>query len=231
MGAPVESSYTQTRFRFRNDDGSQTAATWKDAENASILQVVNSVFRLRIQVAQTVTNANRDLTKNFKVRFSRNSGVYTDVAGIGATTSGVRYAASANVSDGATTTSQLTAGSGTFLAGRIDNNNATGDLTFNIQQYTDLEFVLELYGPQLTANDTLDFRVYETVDTVLNTYTQTARVTASFSITGSLDTQEENQDGIIFIHALPVISDVDVINSGPSSVVASWVSIPDYTAG
>ena len=188
MGMPVEGSYTQTRFRFRNDDGSETAASWKAAETTNVDIVVNTVFRLRVQVAQTISNANQNLSKNFKVRFSLNSGAYVDVAAIGATTTAVRYASSANVADGATTTSQLTAASGTFLAGRIDNNNDTGTLTFDIQQYTDLEFVLELYGAQLTAEDTLDFRVYETGNTALNSYTNTPRATALFYLAPSAPT-------------------------------------------
>jgi hypothetical protein len=147
MGQTVNPSFTQSRFRFRNDDGSQATATWRAAENTNASIPASTVFRLRIQVAQTVTNANTALTRSFKVRFSKNNTSYIDVAAIGATTAAVRYASSSNVSDGDNTTSQLTAASGTFLTGKVDNNNTTGNLVFNIQQYTDLEFVLELYGP------------------------------------------------------------------------------------
>lgn len=179
MGAPVDPSYTQTRFRFRNDNGGEVAATWKAAENTAISQEVNQVLRLRLQVAQTVTNANRNLAKNFRVRFAQNGGGYTDVGVIGGTAVAVRYADSGSVTDGLSTSAQLTAAGGTFLEGVVDNNNDTGTLTFSIEQYTELEFVLELYGPLLSEGDTLDFRVYETSSTALNLYSATPRATAA----------------------------------------------------
>lgn len=44
---------TQTRFRWRNDDGSQTTATWKAAENANVAAYAGTNVRLRCQVAAT----------------------------------------------------------------------------------------------------------------------------------------------------------------------------------
>ena len=228
MGMPVLPSYTQTRYRFRNDDGNEIAATWKAAENTNVTQVVNQVFRLRIQVAQTVTDANENLVKDFKVRYSLNSGAYTDVAAIGATTSPVRYASSANANNGSSTTSQLTAASGTFTAGRIDNTNSTGNLTFNVEQYTDLEFILELYGPQLSAGNTIDFRVYETSNTALDTYSATGRATPSFDVSGSLVATESTADRALIAYQLPQIIDPMVIPLTADSVTLSWDVSPDY---
>lgn len=197
MGMAVASSYTQFAFRFRNDDGSQTGATWKESENVNASINTGSVFRLRIQIGQTVTDANTGLTRSYKVRYSLNSGAYTDVAAIGSTTSPVRYASSGFVSDGDTTTVQLTPppGLGSGQAGRIDNNNTTGDITFNVVGFTDLEFILELYGPQLTSGDTIDFRVYDTANVALHVYSNTPRATPVFFELDQSDWRWRDDDG------------------------------------
>ena len=54
MGMPVEGSYSQDGFRFRNDDGSETSATWLAAAGTNVV-LGETTFRLRIRVQQTVT--------------------------------------------------------------------------------------------------------------------------------------------------------------------------------
>lgn len=46
-------SYEQEGFRFRNDDGSETTATWKDTQDTSVTLAANSEFRLRVLVNAT----------------------------------------------------------------------------------------------------------------------------------------------------------------------------------
>ena len=43
-------AFTQTRFRFRNDDGSETGATWRQNEDTADSIAPNTNFRIRIQV-------------------------------------------------------------------------------------------------------------------------------------------------------------------------------------
>lgn len=49
-------SYDQTRYRFRNDDGNESTATWAASENTTISLSKNTPKRLRVQV-QTTGNA------------------------------------------------------------------------------------------------------------------------------------------------------------------------------
>ena len=172
-------TYVHDSFRFRNDDGGETAATWITAQDVNITREkgANRVIRLRIQIGQTTTNANSDLTHQYKVRLSRNSGAYADVGAQGATAP-VRYFNSTNVTHQEATTEQL-AGEYTFLPGVIDEQGNTGDITWagSTRQETELEFVLEIVDAQVAAGDTLDFRVYRTNDEALSTYAVTPRIT------------------------------------------------------
>lgn len=175
MGAPTNPAFTQTSYRFRNDDGSQTTATWKAAVNTNSNEKAYRSFRCRFLIQQTVSAANQNLSRIFKLRYSLNGGTYTDVGAQNSETA-VRYASSVNVSDATATTQQV--GTGSFIAGTIDNNGDTGTITFtnSALSETEIEFVLELYGGLINEVDTLDLRVYETDNTVLTSYTNTARI-------------------------------------------------------
>jgi len=188
MGAPVQPSYTQAVFRGRNDDGSQTSATWIASADTNFTQIVNTTFRLRFRVQQTVTSANTNLSKNFKLRFS-DGGAYTDIGAQDTTATKVRYVDSSNITDNEATTNQLGSGTGSFIAGDVDENNDTGTITFTsgAASYTEVEFVIEIYGPLVTNADTLSFRVYETNDTVLNTYTVTPTITVRKNISAAVN--------------------------------------------
>ena len=43
----------QEGFRFRNDDGSEAAATWKAAQDTNIILTAEEAFRLRVLVDAT----------------------------------------------------------------------------------------------------------------------------------------------------------------------------------
>jgi len=176
MGAPVNPSFRQQSFRFRNDDGSQTTATWSQSTNVNDSRFGNIIFRCRFLIQQTVSNANQNLARAYKLRYSLNSGTYTDV-GAQNGASPIRYANSPNITDNEATTQQI--GAGSFVAGDVDENGDTGTITFTsgALSETEVEFVLELNPTALTKLDTLDLRVFETNNTVLDAYTNTARVT------------------------------------------------------
>jgi len=175
MGAPINPSFTQASFRFRNDDGSQTTATWKAAVNVNSDEKAYRIFRCRFLIQQTVSNANTALTRNYKLRYSLNGGTYTDVGAQGSATI-IRYANSPNIVDDEATTQQI--GTGSFIAGDVDENGDTGTLTFTSGSLseTEIEFVLELYGGAINQTDNLDLRVFETNNTLLAAYTNTARI-------------------------------------------------------
>lgn len=164
--------YSQTAFRFRFDDGSETTATWSAALNTDDTKKPYVIFRLRFAIQQTRTNANTELSQNLKLKYSLNGAAYIDVGAQGSTTSIVRYANSSNITDNEATTQQLTANP-SFFAGAVDENGDTGTLNFSAPSETEVEFVLNIYGQHFTPKTRLEFRVYKTTDVALNVYNVT----------------------------------------------------------
>lgn len=165
--------FDQTHFRFRNDDGSESAATWKAAANTNINGDVTSGnldLRLRLAAQEVGTTA---ATFTASLMVSKNGGAYAAVTDV---SSNVRAVASANLTDNAATTQQVS--SYTFVAGRVDDVDGTMTSTASIVQNsgTEFEWMIRLLSADLANGDTLDFRVYRS-GAAITTYTQTARIT------------------------------------------------------
>lgn len=179
MGAPTNPTFTQASFRFRNDNGSQTTATWSEALNTNSIKKPYTIFRLRFLIQQTTSAANQNLTRAYKLKYSLNGGAYTDVGAQSSATL-IRYANSSNITDNETTTQQL--GTGSFVAGNVDENGSSASVTYTnaALSESEMEFVLEIYGGLFNPFDYVDLRVYETSpvnDTALDVYTSTPRLT------------------------------------------------------
>jgi len=171
-------AFTQTDFRFRNDDGSESTATWKAAVNTNItVDVTSGDVKVRVRLAaQEVGTTAATFAANLFL--SKNGGVYAQV---GAATSSVKSVDSTNLTDNAATTQQITAF--TFVAGRVDDVDGTTTATASIVQNsgTEFEFMVQLVAADLANADTLDFRVYRS-GVAITTYTNTGRVTITKSI-------------------------------------------------
>lgn len=167
------SAITQRSFRVRNDDGTETTATWKAAENTNVSQVWDVNFRLRFEIEET---GSVSLASTYKLQRSINGGTYADV---NSTSTGARPAASANFADGAATTNQITTSTRAFVAGTMDEvDGAVASVTLSNQQ-TELEFSLQLRSADLVAGDTVAFRLVRGASTALNVYTNTPTLTAA----------------------------------------------------
>jgi len=106
----------QTQYRWRNDDGNQSTATWKAAVNTPIIATATDVLRLRIELSNTGSGAG-PITQTLE--YSSNGGTSWTVMNNPATNA-FTYQASTFVANGATTTNQMGASTpGTFAAGRV----------------------------------------------------------------------------------------------------------------
>src|SRR5512139_2523990 len=105
-------TYDQDSFRGRNDNGSQTTATWKAAANANWTQNVDENFRIRFLVQNT--NNRLGSAQTWRLQYNKGGAGWNDVT---ASSSVVKAVDSANLTDGADTTQQV--GAGSFVA---DNN-------------------------------------------------------------------------------------------------------------
>ena len=170
----MATTWNQTGFRFRNDDGSESAATWKDAENTNITVEVtarNVPLRVRIQARQTGSTT-AGLTGFLRCKI--NAGSYLQV---NASSTGVESLASGNFADEDATTNQLT---GTpFVAGKMDEVDGSCLVTGSVVQnsYTEHEYSIQLTADELSHGDVLSFEEYRTSSSAFSTYTQVGTIT------------------------------------------------------
>jgi hypothetical protein len=161
----VNAALHQVGFRARNDDGNESGASWKAAENTGWVQVAGEVFRFRL-VVQEVNGANATGT-DFQLSVNRNSGGWFLVT---PSTSIVRAVGSSNVTDGEATTNQLASGTGDFTSGEVSENGQTGGITVQGSRYTEVEFVVEIVEADVSENDTIEFRVTRPTNGTLDAY-------------------------------------------------------------
>ena len=123
----VSPLFEQAAFRVRNDDGSETTATWRESENVNWETPPGYNMRVRFAINQTAATADATLGRTFRLRYSKNGGAYVNIGSTSATTEAIRAALSSNFSDAAPTTDQIS-GTGTFVAGQMDESGATGTI-------------------------------------------------------------------------------------------------------
>lgn len=176
LGAQLE----QTHFRGRNDDGSQTAATWKAATNTNFTVNNDTVFRLRFGV--TEINGVAATTPSVKLQHRINGGG----SWIDTTTSSnlVRITASGHVTDDTQNTQQIT--TGTFWSGATSmsrTKTASGTLTVTsnmpASNRAEPEFAVVFVNGQMFEGDFADFRLVYTSGTQTITHSQVPRATQS----------------------------------------------------
>ena len=173
---------TQDGFRWRNDDGDETSATWRAALNTDITPDGSvETFRLRWSILNS-GGGSSDFD-DWEIHVSKNGGGY---AAIGS--GDWEFVASPNVADAEVTTQQIS--SGKFRVGEI--REAAGLVSWTNWGHSDVaRMELEgVFAPKaaLTAGDVYDFRVYRN-GVALDAYTQTPRVTVSAgnqTLTGTL---------------------------------------------
>lgn len=172
-------AYEQTAFRGRNDDGSETGATWKDSTNAGYIvnPALSDIHRIRIAVAEV--NGASDNNREFQLQYSKNGGSWTNVS---TSTANVQAVTSSNVSDGTQTTQQIT--SETFAGGEIAAGDAlAGDsspVDFAGNDVAEVEYVVQVISSDVSQGDTIELRAIFGDGTVLGTYTNVASFTVEY---------------------------------------------------
>lgn len=134
-------TWAQEHYRWRNDDGSESAATWKANQDVAITEVARGQnIRLRFDIANTSTSYSGSAAPVIEFSTST-SGPWTQVS---VTTNGLAAFAmtpSANFAHGDATTALL-AGSGAFIAGKMVEypNNAAPSVSFDVSQCSNFEY-------------------------------------------------------------------------------------------
>jgi hypothetical protein len=164
-------------YRGRNDDGSETTATWKAAQNTPWVQAFNTNFRVRfLHQNDTAQILNLDI----QLEYSLNGGTYTSVT---ATSLVVRSSASANLADAANLTTQLTGGTGTYVGatGFDEVNGICGGTAMDVTAtgHFETEFCVQLRSADVSPGSTVTLRTINSdAGTAWGTYTVVATLTA-----------------------------------------------------
>ena len=166
----------QQLFRIRDDDGSETGATWLEDLNDDHTLSADNAFRIRFEIEETAGASEGAFYH--EVYYSRNSGAWTLVE---ASDTYIRPELSSEFADGDDCTQQL--GSGTFFT----NNNSmvedgqTENLGLAASTHTEQEYCMKFQWSAVSDEDTFDFRVEryngDTHGLDLDGYTNTPRIT------------------------------------------------------
>lgn len=169
----TQPSFTQVTFRGRNDDGSESGATWKDTQGNDWTQDTGVNFRIRFLIDET---ASRVWSLTFNLYYQINGGGYNAVTG----STPVQFSLSSNFADGDDCTSQLTGGSGTFLTNNNGMKETTGGAinSGGAGQYFDTEWCLKIDSAQVSDGDTINLRIYNGTAAIA-VYTDTPVITVN----------------------------------------------------
>jgi hypothetical protein len=175
--AEPTATFDQDSFRLRNDNGSETTATWLAATNTNAPMLVDTTYRARFLVQQTGELAATDV--DFEWQYNLAGAGWNNIT---TSSSAVRAVASPNFVDGANCTQQL--GAGAFFtanAGMTEDGTAGGTtLALPAGQEAETELSFQIRAVDVTPGQTVQLRLTRDGGVVLNTYTQTPTVTITF---------------------------------------------------
>jgi len=175
--------YNQIHYRWRNDDGSETSATWAENEDTPLLNLSkNTIKRLRFEISNEAWTRGGGV--QFKIQYAETStcsnGSYVDIPT--STSLHWQIANSSNLTDGSSTTNVspgLTDENAFFVAGQVkDTGNLTSAITITSENFTEIEYSL------LATNNAVNggsycFRLVKGDGSLLDTYNVYAQATIS----------------------------------------------------
>jgi hypothetical protein len=146
-------------WRVRNDDGSESTATWKADQDTNPSPIdVDTNFRVRFRGGDTGGATGTWTTP--QLQYNKNSAGWNNVTG---SSSVVRATATTQFTDNAATTEQLTGGSGgSFVAGTCDEaDGAVASISLGASGNSEVEFCVQLRSADLVDGDTVELRVLD----------------------------------------------------------------------
>ena len=144
----------QEQFRWREDDGSETAATWMAAEDVNPAEEdfsYDTNYRLRILIQNT---GGKDETDGYVFAYSIDDGTWTGISPI---SDFVRGVTSGNVTQGDATTQQV--GSGTHTGGRIDAGAGVASYTLPQGEESEHELVFQFRSVDFSGGEKVEIKL------------------------------------------------------------------------
>lgn len=180
---------TLVTYRGRNDDGNETTATWKAAQNVTWIQAKDANFRIRFE-HQNDTGAVNNL--DIQLQYNHNGAGWNNVTGASTV---VRSTASANLADAANLTDQLTNGTGTFIGatGFDEVNGICGGTAMDVVSngHFETEFCIQVRSADVTDGDEVELRTINS-DTglVWGAYNVVAKLFVTFQLASGVASAE-----------------------------------------
>lgn len=176
---------TQIHSRWRNDNGSETGATWRRLEDVSATAPIvgNNVRRIRVEISNEGPDTGAGITYRLEygIKSTTCSAIGSWIAiPVTATTEDVQLFASTHFTDGAATTNisgGLTDENSTFVAGEIkDTGNQTSGITLTSSDFTEIEYAIQVTS-NATIGDEYCFRLTNAGSTTNFVYSQYPELT------------------------------------------------------
>ncbi len=174
---PGQASTFQKHFRGRNDDGSETTATWKAEEDTNFAFPTDTILRVRFCIGNEGTG-NKAFT-SLQLEYNKLGAGWNAVNDA---SSVVRAAITENVANGTATTQQLTSGVGNFVAGEICADGVGAAKTLQSptpNEFTEYEYVVQIRSADVSVDDTIQLRVTDNGTQFNGGYSQTPTITVS----------------------------------------------------
>ena len=174
----------QIHYRWRNDDGSETTATYKTTEDTILSSGVYVGDRIRLRMSLSNTGAGPATGYNYRLEYASqaNSCSTWTVVPTTATTEAWQMGGASNVADNIATTDSggLTdPGGKTFHAGILRTSNAqTGAMTISQVQFSEIEYAIKSTA-NATSGQTYCFRVTNAGSTANFTYAVSPQISVS----------------------------------------------------
>jgi hypothetical protein len=146
------SSVNTTGYRWRNDNGSETTATWKALKNTPIQITDLSPIRLRVEL--TDENVNYGASRDSNLQYSTDNLTFIDITDAASPFS---YYTSSNLVNGESTTQQIS--TGTFSGGEINSTFAELQFTYYSGVY-EMEYSIQP-NSFISSSATYYFKVKE----------------------------------------------------------------------
>jgi hypothetical protein len=167
----------QIGYRFRNDDGNQTTATWRQPANTTDYLLTDTTFRLRFEIEDQSVSGPRTVSGQLEV--STDNLTWSNVT---TSSSVVKAVSTANVTDNTATTDQLAGSAKTFQAGSFSGDGLASSIVLGGTQ-TEIEYALRINSASVVDQQPLWFRIAG-----LTAYTVVAQATVSEAVIPFTDT-------------------------------------------
>lgn len=168
---------SQNGYRWRRDDGSETSASWAEAENTpvTISTPTGGTFRCRMLVQEVNGSNSRD--QMYWVQARLNGGAWVTLTEVDQGI-GFKLEPSAFVPHATPTTPQLTSGTGSFISGYEITQNPSGlTITVSGGNHTEWEYCVSLDATLYNTGDLFELRIVGDGDIPLDAYNQIAAFT------------------------------------------------------